>query len=232
MEDTDKIKKEAHLLKLPGLGLEEIVYILKKYDNNGQRAFCEFNGILLFSDDITMEKAYQQVYGTDFSAEKEEVKDYQDLKANRRASINPEDQSNIDKTKEVRDREKSEGIFEINKNNVIRGLKFMAENVGMPQSQYVEGLIYRGCTFTQKDISQELGGEIKLPDDFWANGIKTGAFLIAMARDAYDSRKMIEDTYLSIDDSNSLYEYIRNLTNDKQYTKQYADSLNKYRKKL
>ena len=61
-----------------GDNLESVVYTLLASKARGESVYCEFNGTKLYSDTVSMESAYHDVFGTtkeEIDREKEEYRD-------------------------------------------------------------------------------------------------------------------------------------------------------------
>lgn len=109
---------------------------------------------------------------------------------------------------------------------VVSGLKFIAEHQSMSQEELIEGLLELGCDFSLKDIKQQFPTEIALLEGIRKGDVACGASIIVNARDNEFGRAYCDDRFLSVDDEDSIYNFIRVATGDETYTKEYVDALN------
>ena len=115
----------------------------------------------------------------------------------------------------------------ITKEKVIKGIKYLIEHQSLNQDELIEGLINIGCTFTINDVINQFIGGDKLLDGLAKGSISCGALVIINMRDSEIGRMYCDDVLLSHDGDYSLYNYIRILTNDINYTKDNIDNLNR-----
>ena len=115
----------------------------------------------------------------------------------------------------------------ITKENVVAGLKFIAEHPDMEQDQLVDELIRLGCNFTFDDIKKQFPGERKLFPGMKDGDLACWASVIINVMVSEYWRSFCDDRFLSGDYPESVYAFIRKVTGDKTYTKEYVDSLTK-----
>ena len=218
---------EGKRLFIPeGLSLDETVYRLLDAKAKGEKAWCEYKGHILYSDTVSVESAYKEVYDYDTKSHMEDKQAFEDKIKNRRDRIDSDDLKRIEKVKEARALAKQNGEDKITKETVINGLKYIAEHKDIDQDELVDGLINRNCFFTFKDVQKQFQGKIVFEDGFRRGVLSAGAYIIIVMRDSYGERKMVEQKFFSEDNDKSIYFYIRNVNNEPTYTKEYADSLN------
>ena len=110
---------------------------------------------------------------------------------------------------------------------VIKGLRFIAENQGLNQKDLIEGLLALGCDFLLEDVNKQFPKISQLNEAMKKGEIGCGAAVIANVRDFEDSRTFCNEHLLSVDDDSSIYHFIRVVTGDNSYTKEFVDELNK-----
>ena len=185
-----------------GSTLEEAVEMLQKAKENGEQAYCIFNGTKLHSDTITLDSAYLEVTGKTKEEHDKFIKD----------SIN-------NYHKEEEERKKREDYYAKTKEKVVDGLKFIAENQNMSQEELIDGLIDLGCTFSLDDIKNQFPEEVSISSGMKEGSLASGATVIANARDNEFGRDIVNDYFLAEDNDQSIYHVVRVLTEDDSYTK-------------
>ena len=100
--------KEREIKLHCGQSIDEVVYILLKEKEKGNHVFCNFNDVILHSDNVTLDSAYKSICG----CSKEEF-----YKKNSRFSNTSE------KEKSKTNEEIIQELFEINAENAIRDMK-------------------------------------------------------------------------------------------------------------
>ena len=112
----------------------------------------------------------------------------------------------------------------ITKELVIAGIKYLIENRSLSQDEYVNGLNSIGCDFTITDVMRQFNYNIDLTRGICIGDIGCGAIILVNSKNSEYSRDIIYDRFLENDDSYSLYHYIRTLTKNFDYTKEYVDN--------
>lgn len=199
-----------------------MVYTLLAAKARKECAYCVFAGHVLHSDNVTMDSAYMEVKGCT-KAEydktlKELHKQYWKEKRER-------------KLREERYHEKVEASRDgspktITADLVINGLKFIAEHQSLSQEDLIDGLLELGCTFSSDDIMQQFPTFMKFFDGIKQDDISCGASIIVSVRDSEFSRTFCNEHLLGVDNDTSIYHFIRLLTGDRMYTKEFVDMLN------
>lgn len=113
----------------------------------------------------------------------------------------------------------------ITMDNVVAGLKFIAEHPKMEQNQLIDELIALGCNFSFEDINKQFPEEVLQFPGMKDGHLGCGASVIANCMRSEDGRLYAKDRFLSVDDEYSVYAFIRKVTGDNFYTKEYVDSL-------
>lgn len=75
--------KEYEQIELWGSNIESVVNSLLEYKSKGKLVSCDFNGTILYSDTVTLDKAYKQITGktkAEFDAEQQKWRDDYDKK--------------------------------------------------------------------------------------------------------------------------------------------------------
>ncbi len=204
--------------------LDSTVYLLLAARARGEKAFVNFGGHILHSDTVSMDSAYIEVRG----ATKEEFirRVYEAKLDNFMKKINNKISDLICKQKI--DASRRQGVNQITYQNVVNGLKFIAEHLSMPQEDWVDELLQLGCNFSIEEVKSQFPNMEDDGEKAIINGdLAIGASIIAKMMLDYYSRCYYEEIYFDNDDKYSAYNYIRILTGDRRYTKEYADSLNK-----
>ena len=82
-----------------------------------------------------------------------------------------------------------------------------------------------GCNFSLEDINQQCAEQVQTDEGIKQGNIFSGAYVIATTRDREYSRSLWDDVFLENDNDTSIYHFIRKVTGDETYTKEYVDSL-------
>jgi hypothetical protein len=106
---------------------------------------------------------------------------------------------------------------------VIEGLKFIAENQTLSQEELVKGLLDLGCNFTVEDIRKQFPDRVSLFEGMKKCDICCGASVIVNMRDSERSRLRGNEWFLASDNETSIYNFIRIVTDDPNYTKDNLD---------
>ncbi len=206
----------------PGEELESAVHTLLEAKARGEHVYCDFNGHELHSDSVTMDSAYIEVLGcTKAEWDQKEKEMHENFEKEEKARKNREE-GYVEKAKSNRKGEEKAITLE----EVVSGLKFIAEHQSMSQEELIEGLLELGCDFSLKDIKQQFPTEIALLEGMKKGDVACGASIIVNVRDNEFGRAYCDDRFLSVDDEDSLYNFIRVATGDETYTKEYVDALN------
>ena len=109
---------------------------------------------------------------------------------------------------------------------VIEGLKFIAENQTLSQEELAQGLIDIGCNFTFEEIEQQLPKEVGFAS-VARGSITMGATIIANVRDSYFGHSYCYERFIAADRECSIYQFIRHITGDENYTKENIEKAKK-----
>ena len=107
----------------------------------------------------------------------------------------------------------------ITKDKIVNGLEFITENQGLDQEDLVKGLLKLDCNFTMEECSKQLKTNHDMYEGIKAGDLYWGAYLIISARDDEYKRELIREKFLEDDKQASIYNLIRLLTGDENYTK-------------
>ncbi|MBQ6323225.1 MAG: hypothetical protein IJI22_00135 [Bacilli bacterium] len=202
-----------------GKSLEDVVNILLDAKEKGERAFCEFNGHILHSNDISMDSAFLEVVGCTKAEHDQKIKDYLENYEQEIKSREEREEEYLQKVEDSRGQEK----IIITKEAVINGLKYIAENQNTTQDELIDGLLQLGCNFTLDDINDQFPESINLIDGMKTGALSCGATVIANMRDSDLGRDYGTIRFLNNDNDTSIYHFIRILTGDETYTKENID---------
>ena len=186
--------------------------------DNGDHAYCDFNGHILHSDNVTLDSAYTEITGYSKAEYKERVKKSMKDYANKEKAKKSREEEYAKKVEASRTNKREP----ITREKVIRGLKFIAEHQSVNQDKLIDGLLELGCNFSSKDIKQQYPKEIDLYEGIRQGDISCGARIIANVRDSEDNRDYCSEAFLDSDDFFSIYHFIRVTTGDETYTKEIA----------
>ncbi len=114
---------------------------------------------------------------------------------------------------EIKNEAKSEDK-KITLETVIAGLKFIAENPALSQDKLVDGLLDLGCDFSVNDIKKQFSRNFNIDSIEFYEGMKEtdiacGAYVIAITRDSEFDRVRCVNRFFFVDDSTSVYHFIR-----------------------
>lgn len=201
--------------------VESAVYELLAAKARGEDVYGVWGNHILYSNSVTMDSAYKEVYGrtkTEYDEHKQKRKREEEARRQREA---------IYKQMVAQSRTPGEDVV-ISMPTVIDGLKFIAENQDMDQMSLVQGLLDLGCNFTLDDINN-LQFQGKIPrsvDEALREGnIIEAARIIAEARDHEEEREVISHYFFGDDNDSSIYHFIRKVTGDPNYAKENIDSM-------
>lgn len=206
------------------------IYDLDTFKKNGVKKCYKYKGQTLYPG-ITHQAAWFKFGGMSFEEYANNKKAKEDLEykiEHRRENMDPDDLRRINQYKEVRNQ--SPDGKEVKDDCVIAGIKYMAEYPDISQDEFVQGLIDRGCLFTINDVH-----DIKLKpyskENFRNGEITAAAFVLACAKDSETARMKFKIDHFNIDNDDSGYHFIRLVTGNNEYTKEYVDKLIADRKK-
>ena len=208
----------GYLKVAPGESLESVVNRLLEANARGEDAYADFGNHTFYADTVTMDDAYRKVYGWSKETFDEIHKEMAEEKAR--------------KARELKEREEmlnnasNRNGKPITEEEVVAGLKFIAEHQSLSQNELFEGLIKLGCNFTIEDIRNQFPDvdDITIAEGLKNGVLSTGAAIVANMRKDEDNRSIGTDKYLSTDDDESIYNFIRIVGNDPSYTKEYAET--------
>lgn len=211
-----EIKVEA------GDSLESIVYLLLAARARGEKAFANFNGHILHSDTVSLDSAYDEIFGYTKAEFDKAAKEMEEKMQNEELARKIREQGYAKKIEVSR----NQGKYGINYQNVINGLKFIAEHRSMSQDELIDGLLQLGCNFSIEDIKQQFPNiKGNLSDGMSQGSLACGANIIVNMRNTEYGRGKGDEKFLSVDSEDSIYNFIRIVTGDETYTKKYVDSL-------
>lgn len=120
---------------------------------------------------------------------------------------------------------RAKAVEPITQERVVSGLKFIAEHRSLNHDELVDGLLELGCNFSIEDINQQCGELVEITEGIKQGDIFSGARIIVAMRNREYSRSLWDDILLEKDNGPSIYHFIRTVTGDETYTKEYVDSL-------
>lgn len=211
--------------------LESVVYTLLAARARGEHVYCIFRGYELHSDTVTMDSAFLQVVGC---TKAQYDKEMEEERINFQREKKEREIRELGYVKKVLESRFNDPNATITVEKVVNGLKYIAENKTIPHDELVDGLLELGCNFTLKDIKEQLPTIIKytLDDGLRFGNLATGATFIVNARDTEFGRHFCITQFLGVDNETSIYHFIRVVSGDDSYTKEYVDSLVTNPKKL
>ena len=116
----------------------------------------------------------------------------------------------------------------ITEQNVLEGIKYIAENADLDFMELQQGLYESGCFFTIEDINKELQTNYTTVGEGLAHGdLKSAANLIANMRDNEYSFDKGMEMFVMVDEPGSVYGYVRAVTGDETFTKESIQSKEK-----
>ena len=186
--------------------IESVVYTLLAAKARGEQAYCVFKGHEFYSDTVNMEDAIKEMQDEDSEYWKE------------KAARKERERGYAEKVQKSRD---SRGADAVSLENVLAGMKFIAENQSIDHEELVDGLLSRNCNFTQEDIEEQFPNmpKSKLFRGMRKADLACGASVIVSFRDHEFGRAYCEDRFLSVDDKTSVYHYIRVATRRLKFKK-------------
>ena len=119
-------------------------------------------------------------------------------------------------------------VMEPTKENVVDAIKYIAENTDIKPNQIVGSeLIERGYNFTLDDINKLYDIKGSVYKGLSKGKIESGIWVIQSFRDSSIGSWTIKENLIDLDGEPSLYQFVRTVTGDETYTKEYVDSLKK-----
>lgn len=109
----------------------------------------------------------------------------------------------------------------ITKELVIEGLKFIAEHQKLSYIDMKRELYSLGCDFTLEDVEEQFMNEYNsypFSVGLHRGYTVTGAIIIANVTDSSNGLSVVKEKFLSTNDENSIYHFIRVATSDPTYT--------------
>ncbi len=208
----------------PNSNIESAVYELLAAKSRGEDVYGYFNGHKLYSNSVTMDSAYQEVFGCAKAEYDQKEKEWREnYKKEEEARKQRE---TIYKQMVAQSKNPGEKVV-ISMPAIINGLKFIAENKDIDQIDLVQGLIDLGCNFTLDDINQQFPTEVLLFEGMKKCEPSCGASVIVNVRDSEYGRAFSNDRFLSNDDKTSIYHFVREVTGDPNYTKENIEAMTK-----
>ena len=201
--------------------IDQAVEYLLKAKARGEHVFCDYNGHKLHSDNVTLDSAYVEILGCTKDEYENKQEKWMDDYKRKIKDTETREQRYADMVKEHREK----SVNPVTMPLVVSGLKFIAENQSLRQDELISGLLKIGCNFTLEDINKQIPADVDIFKGMQEGSLKAGASVIVNVRDSEFGRSYFEDTFLSLDDENSLYNFIRVTTGNSDYTKEYVDSL-------
>lgn len=185
---------EERIEVLDNDNIESIVYTLLAAKARGEHVYCVFKGHEFHSETVNMEDALGEMRDEEYWKEKNARKERERLYAEK-----------------VQNSRNSRGRDAVSLENVLAGMRFIAENQSIDHEKLVDGLLDLNCNFSQEDIEEQFPN---FPKMYLFKGMRKanlacGASVIADFRDYEFARAYCEDRFLSIDDRTSFYHYIR-----------------------
>ena len=202
--------------------VESAVYELLAAKARGEDVYGVFWGHNLYSNSVTMDSAYKEVYGCTKAEYDQKEKEWQEN--NKRIDEARRQRKAVYKQMVAQSRTPGENVV-ISMPTVIDGLKFMAENQDMDHMSFVQGLLDLGCNFTVDDMNLQFQEKKPVYECMKEGDILGGATIIASARDDEEARAALSDYFLKDDNDASIYHFIRKVTGDPNYTKENIDSV-------
>lgn len=218
---------ERKIELLPTDNLESAVYTLLAAKARGEHVYCVFNGYEFHSDTVTMDLAYKTVIGKTKAERDNEIKEENERVEREEIARAIREQGYAQKVNEFRKEKKP-----ITSQEVIEGLKFIAEHQSISQDELIDSLLQLGCNFTFEEIQEQFPQAVNLFEGVKNGNIACGASIIVNARDSEFGRSFVNEKLLSVDDDSSIYHFVRVLTGDDTYTKENIDTLNNSGKRL
>lgn len=225
-QDIHRMKFNAEEIKLSaGTRFDEAVDMLLQQKEKGKNCFINFSGVKIYSVDTdSVDDAYIQFDGmTKAELEEKARKEREGRDAFDRETKRREEWY----AKQITESREWVEEVKITKENVVAGLKFIAEHQDMEQNQLIHELIKLGCNFTMDDINKQFPKKVELFLGMRDGNLWCGASVIVNVMTWEYWRWLAKSYFLSGDHDVSVYAFIRKVTGDQSYTKKYVDSLRK-----
>lgn len=229
-----KIEIPVDQFPTKGFAIRYTIMILSTAKFNGESVYCEIFGHKLYSDTVNEDEAFKQITGYT-------MKDYDRLQAAKEQLEEAEKMANEAKEiiKSIQDKAKKEALHELimkyrNPDEkivitfpmVIKGLKFIYQNQELNQEELTKCLLELGCTFTFEEIEEQLPDKVNMYDGLCTGDLRTGAVVLANARDSEYGRSVVIDEYMEL-----IPKFIRIVTEGDDFNEEvFHDSLKKQRK--
>ncbi len=203
----------------------EVLYYNPYIDDEKGKYYC-CSGHFTEEDKKVMVSVTRQMFGDRAANEKErELKEWEERRREREEERKKEKEREADherREKLIAEKVKENRLHNdhsITPQKVIDGLKFIAENPRMVQEELVDGLLQLGCNFSLADVNGKFKKVGTIDEGLEKGDIGTGADVIVQVRDSFIARAMAYTTWMDADDDKSIYNCIRILSNDSDYTK-------------
>lgn len=189
-----------------GVAIRYTVMILATAKFNGEVAYCEIFGHKLYSDTVTEDLAFKEITGYT-------MRDYDRLKIAEEQLKEAEKKANeareiINSIKEKAKKEAHQELMQkyripgnkgvITMPLVIEGLKFIYQNQTLSQEELTKCLLELGCTFTFEEINEQFPNKVDIYDGLCTGDLRTGAVVVANARDSEYGRSMVINEYMNL----------------------------------
>lgn len=229
-KDINEMKNSAQEIKIwTWTTFNEAAKLLLKKKAEGENCFISFNWTKIYSVSTKdIDDAYfQYMWMTKVESEEKDRKFREEWRASEREREKREKWY----VKKIEDSREGKDII-ITKDVVVAGLKFIAEHPDMEQNQLIDELISLGCNFTLEDVKQQFPecGKMSLFSGMEDGDLSCGASVIASVMMTETWRSYVDERFLNFDDDSSIYAFIRKVTGNERYTKEYVDSLVKKEK--
>ena len=122
---------------------------------------------------------------------------------------------------------RAKGVMPVTRENVIAGLKYIAEHTKVGtynRYEVADQLIELGYNFKLDDIKGQYDENGRYLEGMKKGELAAGVKTIELFRDSISASSYIEENLLA-DSDMSIYHYISVATGDESYTKEYVDSL-------
>lgn len=104
--------------------------------------------------------------------------------------------------------------------NVVSGIRYIAEHQHSDYLEVAQNLIKLGCTYSKNDVLKQADREdIDISEGMKKGDIYAGAMIICKVRDYICGMSIYSYNFMKEDNENSVYNYVRTLTGDQNYTK-------------
>ena len=211
-----------------GTSIEDAVNELLAAKSRGEKVCGVINGHTFYSDSVTMDSAFLEITGY---TKEEYDKILLEVSENYRKDEAERILMNEDYRSANYHGNESENKNHIKMEKVVKALKFIAENQHLTTEEYELGLLNIGIDFTFDDIDEQFPEKSGLLYGIKHGELSSGAEIVVMANSGKYGRSHVENKFLAYDDESSIYNFIRVVTGDKNYTKENLEKLKKQVKK-